>query len=264
MSSKLKQEDIFFCVFVSTHNGLFLIKKLKNNNNIYFYNRDLFVHKKLNLIQQLKRVKTLKWIIFNKILFLFIYKINFNIIDAHHCYYLGIDIKRFKKFTSNKYSEINHATYQNNIRIIQKSYKILSTYDVLYISSHCTEPNYSLKVAKILRLLKDSGLKVGVKPHPNFVPDEILNTFTYIEKTIPSEFLSDFGISKVFLGDTSTSLNYIANFKPTYSMINLSEDRRLVEVNENFFLNEKVKKNYNEINTTKEIIKIIKNNGEFK
>lgn len=252
-SNKIKNKNIYFFFHVFGTYDLFFIKKLVNNNNIYFKNLDPN-HFKTKYIDIIKNWKATKYTVLNWVLFILIFKMKFTFYTNKNIIFLGYDLKKLKQF---KYKQpVSRKSSDSKFKnIIKKSF------NCIYICSGRENDNLSI-IIEIQEYLNQRGISFGIKEHPNAQDINVFQkNIPKVKSYIPSEFLI-YSDCNLIIGDYSVSLNKISEHIKTISLFKLFKSNNKMwnkEILENHLTNKKISFPENLNVFKKEIEKHLKN-----
>jgi len=218
--SEFKDCKVYFFFYSFDWMGLYLIKCLSKNNEVYFENVEyLFgkVRRFADLFTRGVRVKTL-----NMIPIMLLTGIKFNMFKINKgTYFLGISpqrlYRRYKKFTP----LIDSSYFKRNVEIVEKAYDLELAGEIVFFDNPPGEYFSADSLNAVIDFLVDKGFKFALKTHPSW-PSGIKNTerFSLIRKEIPGEIIVAMN-HKVCLGLGSSMLNYASKYKCTISILEL-------------------------------------------
>lgn len=198
--------------------GVYLMEQMRAKNKVHFVNRDPIYPIKnsvLNALNKAHRNALFKQAIYRKVI-----KYRFDIFELNTThYFLGTGIEKLNKRFRPFESKGNKELLNKNIDFVLSHYAV-PEFDVLLFDTECVDFKFQDgAIDRLKKMLVDNGLKVAVKPHPNFTPKgDLFSGYPVIEKLVPVEFLV--GKDKLALGVYSGALNFFVGYQSTISLFN--------------------------------------------
>ena len=213
-------EAFCFCHYGFDITGLYLMGLLQKNNEVYFENKDHFLHPLaggwiLNIFN-----RNYRRILFRRTIWTYVLRKRFKIFEIRRGnWFLGILPRtlesRFKKMPV-KPEESEKLIFKENQELILRKFQI-DEFDILFIDDGGANIYSTDKIQSILIDLKNAGYRLAIKLHPNFEATFDHDDFYKIPKYVPAELVCT--LSKVAtVGVISSALLISSTFSPVFSL----------------------------------------------
>lgn len=219
ISKNIRGQQILFCFYSFDLLGLYLMYLLKENNTVYFENKDHIYPQKRFFS------KTRSYYFHYLDLFVVWIMINFSyryFFISEQSFFIGIPPKKLKKKFHTLNEKFNFSVFHANKSVITRNYNI-QNHSIIFIDEGSDLFSIGNELVEWLETNFGSN-RLLIKPHPNYkLSNENLLKYKQLKKNIPLELILKEEI--ILIGVSSTVLlDETINCKK-FSLINLVDWR---------------------------------------